>query len=146
MGSAAPDLHMVESMSKAARDDALSDFAASASSALAAGVSKEKLLATLKDHLAQVERPHPYPPPEGEGKECVYDVLPAGLIDLPSASAKHDVNSETIRRWIEKGHVRLVGRLRGPARGGGFLVVDECELVAYKNSPKKKGGRPRKTD
>ena len=75
----------------------------------------------------------------------IYDELPNGLIDVPSAARRHDLNLRTIHSWIRVGHISRVGRLRAPARGGGYSVVNEAELVAYKNAPRNKGGRPRKS-
>ena len=74
--------------------------------------------------------------------DIVYDAVPPGLIDIPSATRKYNVHRRTIHSWVEKGHVRLRGRLKGPAKGGGYLLVREDELTAYLTAPRKKGGRP----
>ncbi len=81
--------------------------------------------------------------PEPEGA-IIYDELPPGLIDLPSASRAYGVQLGTMRWWLKKGHVRKVGLLRAPARGGGYVVVEESELIRYMHAPKSKGGRPKK--
>ena len=75
----------------------------------------------------------------------IYDELPPGLIDLPSAAENHSLRIHTIRQWIYRGRIRAVARLRAPARGGGYLVVREAELIAYMRSPRDRGGRPRET-
>ena len=80
--------------------------------------------------------PHEYP---------IFTDLPAGLIDLPTAVKKHRLKVRTVHDWVKYGHVRLHGRLKAPAAGGGYLVVDEAELVAYVTAPRNKGGRPRKS-
>ena len=72
--------------------------------------------------------------------DTVYSELPPGLIDLPSAGRKYNVPRRTIHSWVNKGRVRLRGRLRGPTRGGGYLVVSEADLVAYLEGPRNKGG------
>ena len=69
--------------------------------------------------------------------------LPDGLIDLPTASRKYGVNGSTMRRWVISGKIPSRGRLKAPARGGGYLVLSEAELVDYINAPRNKGGRPR---
>ena len=75
----------------------------------------------------------------------VYTELPPGLIDLPSAAQKYGLNQWTLRNWVRKGHLKMYGRLKGSAKGGGFILVRESELRLYKDMPKSKGGRPRKT-
>ena len=82
-------------------------------------------------------------PPEEEGV-VIYEKLPPGLIDLPTARDRYGKNIAAMREWVKKGHVRKVGLRRAPARGGGYIVVDEGQLVAYMNCPKDKGGRPKK--
>jgi hypothetical protein len=84
-------------------------------------------------------------PPENEGV-VIYepDELPEGLIDLPTASKRYGVNNTTMRSWVAKGLVQAKGRLRAPAAKGGYVVVSEADLCTYMNSPRNKGGRPKK--
>ena len=74
----------------------------------------------------------------------VYTDLPPGLIDVPSASKKYNVHTAVLRGWLRKKRLQLQGRLKAPASGGGYLVIDESELVAYLSAPRDKGGRPKK--
>ncbi len=83
--------------------------------------------------------------PPGDAGDVIYDELPPGLIDLPTARDRYGKNISAMREWVKKGHVRKVGLRRAPARGGGYIVVDEGQLVAYMNCPKNKGGRPKKS-
>ena len=82
--------------------------------------------------------------------EVIYEPgeLPEGLIDLPSAAAKYSaeygVSEGAMRQWVNRGRVAKAGRVKAPARGGGYLVVDEHELVEFMAQPRNKGGRPRK--
>ena len=92
--------------------------------------------ATAREHCRRASTDDP---------ETVYTELPPGLIDLPSAVRKHGLRSSTVYDWIRHGHVRPQGRLKAPARGGGYLVVREDDLLAYLKAPRNKGGRPRKT-
>ena len=78
-------------------------------------------------------------------EEVVFDGLPPGLIDLPSAARKYSLNKWTLRNWVTKGYLKRYGRLKGSAQGGGFILVGESELRLYMDMPKSKGGRPRKT-
>ena len=82
-------------------------------------------------------------PREDEGF-VIYDELPPGLIDLPTARTKYGKALPTMAQWVRKGYVTKKGLRRGSARGGGYIVVDEDELVRYMNGPRNKGGRPRK--
>jgi predicted DNA-binding transcriptional regulator AlpA len=77
--------------------------------------------------------------------DVVYDELPEGLIDLPSAMRKYSLKRPTLWSWVSKGHLQSYGRLRGSATGGGLILVNEEDLVRYMHAPKPKGGRPRKS-
>ena len=75
----------------------------------------------------------------------IYTELPEGLIDLPSAATRYGCKGATLRMWVHRGHLRLMGRLKRSCTGGGYLVVSESDLKERLNTPKKKGGRPPKT-
>lgn len=115
-------------------------FAAAASDALALGVPREQLMTILADDIAR-RRPEPV---EGANGDVVYDTLPDGLIDLPSAMRKYDIKRPTLWSWVAKGHLKSYGRLKGSATGGGLILVNEQDLVQYMQAPKPKGGRPKK--
>ena len=72
----------------------------------------------------------------------VYDVLPDGLIDLPSAAAKYNRSIYTIHGWIRYGRLRVVGRLRAPAARGGYLVVSESDLMRLNTDTPRRRRRP----
>ena len=74
----------------------------------------------------------------------IFDELPDGLIDVPTASKKYFRSKSTLYQWIQRGYVTVVGRLKAPARGGGYLVIPESEIAAHVAKPVNKGGRPRK--
>ena len=111
---------------------ATEDLRASMEAALASGLSRQDIIGMVNTVAKN-------------GKQKIYEKLPDGAIDLPSAARKYGVNSETMRRWLDKGKVPVIGRLRGPAQGGGFLVMWEDDLVRYINQPVPQG-RPRKND
>ena len=73
----------------------------------------------------------------------IYDKLPDGLIDLPAAAAKFGRSRSTLHRWLNRRYIRLAGRLRAPARGGGYLLLYEEDLHRRLAGPVNKGGRPR---
>ena len=79
------------------------------------------------------------------GPESIYAEVPDGLIDLPTASRKYGLNRGTLHTWVHTGRLTVVGRLKAPAAGGGYLIVKESDLVEYMSAPRNKGGRPRKT-
>ena len=73
----------------------------------------------------------------------IFTELPEGLIDLPSAQKKYRCTRARFQNWILKGQITVRGRLKGPARGGGYLVFTEEDVIARLRAPKNKGGRPR---
>ena len=73
----------------------------------------------------------------------IYMELPPGTIDVPTALRKYNLKQSMLRSWIDKGQVIPVGRLRAPAKGGGYLVLNEAELQTYIAAPKRRG-RPKK--
>ena len=82
---------------------------------------------------------------KADGYLPIYDVLPPGLIDLPTAAKDLGYSVKRLWRWVHRGRIKVRGRLKAPARGGGYPVVDEGELFAYKKiAGSNKGGRPRK--
>ena len=82
-------------------------------------------------------------PSEDEGV-VIYDELPLGLIDLPSASRKYGIAVSTIRNWVNRGHLHKKGLRKAPAQGGGYIAVDERALQSHIANRKVKGGRPKK--
>ena len=109
----------------------------------AAGVAEREIHQLVTDVYVQES------PPLQEAVDVedlpIYDELPEGLIDLPTAAERYKRPRDTFRTWIRRGHIRAVGRLRAASPGGGYLVVRESELVAYFKAPRNPGGRPRIT-
>ena len=85
----------------------------------------------------------PLPGLEPPGRDTVHDEVPAGLIDLPSAARKYGVPLGRIQGWVDKGTLNTYGRVKAPARGGGYRLVSERELEEKVHQPLSKGGRPR---
>ena len=87
----------------------------------------------------------PETPPEEAG-DVIYKPgnLPEGLIDLPTAAKKYGIKPDTLRHWVYDEHVPMVGKLKGPAPGGGYKVVRLIDLEAHLHSPRKRTGRPKK--
>ena len=111
--------------------------------ALESGVAERILLSIFREETAAArERRRRASMPDTDDPETVYTELPPGLIDLPSAVRKHGLRSSTVHDWIRQGHVMPQGRFRAPARGGGYLVVREEDLVAYLGLPVTKGEDP----
>ena len=129
------------------------DLRADIQAALESGVPKDDLLDMVNIAYLQMATAAPPTPNNGHshhivnenGQELpIYDVLPPGLIDVPSAVKQYGCKNATLRRWIERGRLRAMGRLRGAAPGGGYLVISETELTEWISAPRDKGGRPRK--
>lgn len=76
--------------------------------------------------------------------DVVYTELPVGLITVPDAAKKYEISRRTIQTWLRKNQLQQLGRLKAPARGGGYILVCETQLVEFMHSPRNKGGRPPK--
>lgn len=120
-------------------------FASAADAALGAGMSLEQLMSTLTttydEYLARQDCLPGFLEPESEP---VYDEVPPGLIDLPSIVRDKGIKRSTLNNWLLSGKLSSHGRLRGSARGGGYILVSEEELAAAVAAPRQKGGRPKK--
>ena len=77
--------------------------------------------------------------PDSDNGLPIFDELPEGLITVADASRKYGFLLGTVRNWIRKGYIPAVARLKGPAVGGGFILVRECDFLDYKDQPRKKG-------
>ena len=58
----------------------------------------------------------------------VFDSVPEGFVTLPCAARQYSLNRQTVRNWVNRGHLRVYGRLKGSAQGGGFILLNEDEL------------------
>ncbi len=72
-----------------------------------------------------------------------YTELPNGLIDLATAAKNHGCTVHRLRTWVHKGHLQVQGRLRGPAPGGGLLLVAEEQVKSRLANPPKNGRPPK---
>ena len=109
--------------------------------ALAAGVSENEIVSMVATVAADAEQPE-LPGFEDPGLP-IYDELPDGLIDLPEAARKYGCSNALLHRWIDRGHLKEQGRLKAPARGGGYIVVYESELK-HRLAKTPQIGRPKK--
>ena len=114
-------------------------FREAASIARASGLDELTLQSMVTEayNAPQVNGAEPAP-----AAEVIYDELPEGLIDLPSAATKYGRPITTLRGWVHRGKLISVGRLRAPAYGGGYVVVDEESLKSVITNPPK-NGRPK---
>ena len=131
------------------------DLRADIQAALESGVPREELLGMVNIAYLEMAGGTTDPQAKGNGHNAtdldsenqglpVYDVLPPGLIDLPYARKKYGSSRERFANWVKNGRLKVVGRLRAPAPGGGYLVVAEEELITRLKTPPNRGGRPRK--
>ena len=117
--------------------------------ALAEGVNERELQDMVTTVAAdQVAEQHEIQGlfPDFHDHEIIYTEteVPEGLIDLPAASKKYHCPVGTLQMWVHRGRLQTYGRLKAPARGGGYLLLREDELVHHMQTPRNKGGRPRK--
>jgi hypothetical protein len=115
--------------------------------ALAAGVLSEREILSMVATATPPAKSNQYEPedldPAVEGIR-IYTELPPGLIDLPSAAKKYECTVSRFRNWVYRGYIQVQGRLHAPASGGGYLVVNEADLVAYMAIADTRKGRPSK--
>ena len=76
-----------------------------------------------------------------ETDDVIYEPgnLPEGLIDLPSASKKYGIKVGTLRSWVHVGKLPRMGRLRGRAPGGGYIVTRDADIEYCRDHPRKRG-------
>ena len=131
----------------AARSASLEGLSEAVLQALTAGASPTDLMATISATITDYQASRQESIPgllTCDDAEVIYDELPDGLIDLPTAAQKFKLPTATLHTWLRKSHIHSRGRRRASAPGGGVLVLDEAEIAEYIVAPKPKGGRPRK--
>ena len=113
--------------------------------ALSVGTTRQDIVSTVATALAKAEAKESELTGLDAGPQgCpIFPELPEGLIDLPSAAAKYGLPLYRLRTWVQRGHLTVIGRLRAPSPGGGYLILSEKELVKHMASPPNKGGRPK---
>ena len=136
---------MVE-LGKSTKDDLISAI----DQALRSGIKAEAIadmvaertiyheVATPSDIAEFLDHHRDETPPNDEGA-VIYDELPPGLIDLPSASKKYGIRVRTLHAWIQRGKLPRRGRLRARAAGGGYIVTEEAEILRCRDNPRKPG-------
>ena len=131
---------------KSKSNQATEDLQAALEAALASGLTQGdivSMVAGAMKHAEEVGCQSALPNFPTNGKPKVYRELPEGLIDLPSAAKKYGINRSTLYNWVKTGKIRNFGRLRGSAQGGGFVVIEESEILSYKDGPRLTAGRKR---
>ena len=79
----------------------------------------------------------------GSDELPIYTTAPPGMIDIATAVREHGVKTGTVKGWIHRGVVPVLGKVRG--LGGTRYLVCEETVKRLAKRPKNKGGRPRKT-
>ena len=111
---------------------------------LDAGVEKTELLSMFQTIAENHQETLPKPSAtNGYDENTVFTELPEGLIDLSTPAKKYQIARWALHNWVRRGHLVPRGRLKAPAPGGGYCVVDEAALVhCMANRPRL--GRPPK--
>ena len=73
-----------------------------------------------------------------------FDVLPDGAITLPDLVRDYGANRSTLQTWIRAGKLKVLGKVKAPAPGGGYRVVSLEQVLSLIEAPPDKGGRPPK--
>ena len=64
-----------------------------------------------------------------DGSQIIYSEVPAGLIDLPTAAARHGVTRNSLHKRLATGTLQSYGRLKGKSSGGGSILLSEREVL-----------------
>ena len=107
--------------------------------ALASGLTQGDIVSMVAGaikHAEEVGCQSALPNFPTNGKPKVYRELPEGLITLPDAARKFEINRHTLRDWVNNRKIATYGRLRGRAHGGGFVLLNEAEVISYKDGPR----------
>ena len=126
---------------------ATEDLQAALEAALASGLTQGDIVGMVAGAMKRSEEvgcQSALPDFPTNGKPKVYRELPPGLITLPDAARKYEINYNSLHRWVKEGKIRSFGRLRGPAPGRGLVILMECEVLEYRDAPRLKSGRPKK--
>ncbi len=107
------------------------------SEALARGVSRSEIARMIT--TIETKPTHTPDSVPADASEQIYDALPDGLIDLPSASKKYGIPVDTLRMWVHRGKLPRLGRLRAKAAGGGYIVTDDAAIPLCRDNPRKRG-------
>ena len=108
-----------------------------------AGMEKADLISMVADvyNAPQVNNAEPAP-----AAEVIYDDLPEGLIDVPTAVREYGISRSTLSTWRRQGKLHRRGRLRASAPGGGYNVFSREDVLRLISAPVNKGGRPKKRE
>lgn len=81
-----------------------------------------------------------------EPEDVMYEPgnLPGELIALPTLVKEYRASRSTLNTWIRSGKLRIRGKVRAPAPGGGYNVASKEEVFNFMSGPVNRGGRPRK--
>lgn len=121
--------------------------------ALRAGLSADAILSVVTEMVAIPKPPanngnaQAYLPTFEPPGTPIFDELPPGMIDFPTASRSpeeggYGIHLRTLHNWVRTGRITEMGRLKARAPGGGYIVVWEQDLIDYIKAPRNKGGRP----
>lgn len=79
---------------------------------------------------------------EKEANKVVTTLEPK-LMTIDEAAESHGLNRETVRKWVQRGHLTRIAIRPGSGRGGGSIVIDVAELDEFLNN-RRGPGRPPK--
>ena len=138
------------------RQEAITHLNHAVDVAAASGMPGDEILTMIADRIKFQQMPLPEVETAGDiaafltnatahdERPVIYDALPPGLIDLPSAARKYGVNLKTATGWLKRGRIPRMGKIRAPGRGGGYNITSEREFAEMAKLPKNVGGRPHK--
>ena len=116
------------------------------STALSDGVGRGEIVSMVATIIADadVDESELAALAEERWEHPIYEEVPPGLIDLKTAAENFNCTIKQLQAWVKRGHIPSYGRIRGPARGGGYHLVKEKDVITRLAMPPNRGGRPRK--
>lgn len=71
------------------------------------------------------------------------DEVPDGLVTLIQAEHITGAHRRRLNSWVQRCTLRARGRVRAPARGGGYILVSLAEVERVLRDPPRPGPRER---
>ena len=123
------------------RNSSISALEQAIESALANGVSADEITKMVAAQQPQTLNELAQRMGEDAGTDDlpIYTVAPPGLIDIATAVREHGVKTGTVKGWIHRGVVPVLGKVRG--LGGTRYLVCEETVKRLAKMPKNQRGK-----
>ena len=73
----------------------------------------------------------------------IFTTAPRGTITVPDACALYDIPRSRMKTWLHRGLLLRMGRVKGAARGGGYVLLDHAAVIHIVANPPRNGRPPK---